>query len=193
MTNHSNTNDVSCNASELLMSDGTTLLEFLTATSFNGDADSERKQGFDECRRMLLAEIGDQLRTARSIAQDGSAPETRSNLLHPVFCAAPTGNVKQDASPVAALSDADWKAFHRFCECADDSDSGGYDVSKEKMARLAELGVVQFKHFGRYQVTAFGSYLRGIAENEAQPLPLKTYAEYDREFYEQMHKSARCG
>ncbi len=39
----------------------------------------------------------------------------------------------------------------RFCEtCQDDE---GYDVPKPMMKRLVELGLVEYKGFGRYQQT----------------------------------------
>lgn len=43
------------------------------------------------------------------------------------------------------------EAALRFCEtCQDDE---GYDVPKPMMKRLAELGLVKYKGFGRYQQT----------------------------------------
>ena len=52
-------------------------------------------------------------------------------------------------------------AFDRFCECAEDFDSGGHDVPKEMMKRLAIIGLVRSCGFGRYETTLFGDGIRG--------------------------------
>lgn len=76
----------------------------------------------------------------------------------------------------------DRAALARFYECAMDSESGGHDVPKQTMARLAEIGLVQSKGFGRYQVTTFGDYVLGATGAlGGYALPLKTYAEYNEE------------
>lgn len=49
------------------------------------------------------------------------------------------------------LTTEERKAALRFCEtCQDDE---GYDVPKPMMKRLAALGLVEYKGFGRYQQT----------------------------------------
>lgn len=79
------------------------------------------------------------------------------------------------------LQPDDLKALQRFFECCEDFDSGGHDVSKERMARLHELGVVQSKGFGRHQITAFGDYVLCLATNTPARFPLKTFAEYNED------------
>lgn len=73
----------------------------------------------------------------------------------------------------------DLSALKRFAECCEDSDSGGHDVAKDRMARLREIGAVQSKGFGRHQITTFGGYVLDLANDESPVLPLKTYADYD--------------
>jgi len=60
-------------------------------------------------------------------------------------------------------------AFHRFCECCEDFDSGGYDVPKEMMKRLSRIGLVRSLGFGRYEATEFGVVVR---ETGAQNTPI---------------------
>lgn len=117
---------------------------------------------------------------AREFHADDNAPHVRECLLKLVAYI--------DArSPVAAAPDtnfllpSDLAALQRFHECAMDFDSGGHDVSKEAMARLREIGVVENKGFGRHQVTSFGDYVLGRAAGADFKFPLKTYAEYNEE------------
>lgn len=51
-------------------------------------------------------------------------------------------------------------AFHRFCDCCEDSEAGGHDVPQPMMQRLAATGLV--RHFGRgyYKTTRFGDSVR---------------------------------
>ncbi len=51
------------------------------------------------------------------------------------------------------------KALGRFRECCEDSASGGHDVPKEMMQRLAAVGVVRTLGFGRHETTEFGDWL----------------------------------
>ncbi|GKS85833.1 hypothetical protein AVMA1855_16795 [Acidovorax sp. SUPP1855] len=68
--------------------------------------------------------------------------------------------------PNAALADGwlnpdDLAALERFSECSEDSEADGHDVPKERMKRLAELGAVQARGFGRHETTAFGRLVLG--------------------------------
>lgn len=82
------------------------------------------------------------------------------------------------AAPFEAfLRDDDARALHRFMECCEDSDSGGHDVSKNAMRRLAKIGVVRSCGFGRHEITAFGRWVHDGAWLEDVTLPLATYAE----------------
>lgn len=58
-------------------------------------------------------------------------------------------------------------AFHRFCECCEDFDSGGYDVDKGVMSELARIGVVRSTGFGRYETTAYGDTIRAALTHRA--------------------------
>jgi|GEM_PF-4256310 len=63
------------------------------------------------------------------------------------------------------LNGEELAALYRFQETCEDSDSGGYDVDKEMMKRLAAIGVIESKGFGRYQFTDFGDF---VVERAAQ-------------------------
>jgi hypothetical protein len=58
------------------------------------------------------------------------------------------------------ITDDELVAFNRFCECAEDFDSGGHDVPKEMMKRLAVIGLVRPCGFGRHETTLFGDAVR---------------------------------
>lgn len=75
----------------------------------------------------------------------------------------------------------DLAALKRFAECCTDFDAGGHDVSKDRMTRLCEIGVVESKGFGRHQVTTFGGYVLDLTNDESPVLPLKTYADYEED------------
>lgn len=51
------------------------------------------------------------------------------------------------------------KALGRFRDCAEDTSSGGHDVSKDMMRRLTALGVVRSMGFGRHETTDFGDWV----------------------------------
>ena len=63
------------------------------------------------------------------------------------------------------LNEEELAALYRFQETCEDSDSGGYDVDKEMMKRLAAIGAIESKGFGRYQLTEFGDF---VVERAAQ-------------------------
>lgn len=58
------------------------------------------------------------------------------------------------AAPAGLLNADELAALHRFNECA--LDGQGYDVPKEMMARLAEIGVLRRKSGAYYEHTEFG-------------------------------------
>ncbi|MCT0101882.1 hypothetical protein KT998_04850 [Proteus mirabilis] len=68
------------------------------------------------------------------------------------------------------------KRFNETCE-----DSQDYDVPKEKMQRLAELGVVRRHSKSYYSITSFGMYVLN-QNDELYKLPLKTQSDNDTEF-----------
>jgi hypothetical protein len=70
-----------------------------------------------------------------------------------------------DAAPSPAavetlISADDLRAFNRFCDTCEDSGSGGYDVPKEDMQRLARIGLVRWCGGSRYETTEFGDVIR---------------------------------
>ncbi|SFB95854.1 hypothetical protein SAMN05216344_10688 [Polaromonas sp. OV174] len=56
------------------------------------------------------------------------------------------------------------------------SDGEGWDLPKERMARLCELGVIRHNGGGRYSITSFGCLALG---NELIRLPLETFYEFN--------------
>lgn len=64
------------------------------------------------------------------------------------------------ATPMVYISETELEAFHRFCDCCEDSCAGGHDVSKEMMARLVDAGLVRSQGFGRHTTTRFGDAVR---------------------------------
>jgi len=60
----------------------------------------------------------------------------------------------------AVISADELAAFCRFCETCEDFESGGYDVPKEDMQRLARIGVVRWCGGSRYETTDFGDVIR---------------------------------
>jgi hypothetical protein len=57
------------------------------------------------------------------------------------------------------------------------SDGEGWDLPKERMQRLAELGVIRRTTRDHYSITSFGRYCLGRADF---PFPLKTVEEFNR-------------
>jgi hypothetical protein len=72
------------------------------------------------------------------------------------------------------LNDEEMAALLRFKEVCEDFDAGGYDVPKEMMKRLAAIGVIESKGFGRYQFTDFGDFV--VARRPASHAPNATLA-----------------
>ncbi|KKY65781.1 hypothetical protein OA40_11975 [Morganella morganii] len=68
------------------------------------------------------------------------------------------------------------KRFDETCE-----DSQPYDVPKEKMQRLAELGVVRRHSKSYYSITSFGMYVLN-QNDELIKLPLKTESDHNEDF-----------
>lgn len=90
------------------------------------------------------------------------------------------------------LQHEDLKALLRFNETVEDDNS--YDVPKEMMSRLSQIGVVQHTGRGSYSLTSFGRYVVNIAINSADRscLPLKTYSDYNIEYFKRI-SSMRSG
>ncbi|MPS30540.1 MAG: hypothetical protein E2576_14510 [Alcaligenaceae bacterium] len=77
------------------------------------------------------------------------------------------------------LQEADQHALHRFIETTEDDES--YDIGKDAVKRLAQLGVVSNHGFGRYGVTAFGYWAHERFWHQNPPLPLRTNSDRDKE------------
>lgn len=79
----------------------------------------------------------------------------------------------------AFLQETDQYLLHRFIETSEDDES--YDISKDEVKRLANLGVLESCGFGRYGVTMFGYWAHERFWHQNPSLPLKTNADRDRE------------
>jgi len=78
------------------------------------------------------------------------------------------------------ITEEDFSLLFDFNAQAEDSESGGYSIGKDEMKRLAELGVVQSLGFGRYGVTAFGSWIIERKFEQDVRLPLRTSSEHEK-------------
>jgi hypothetical protein len=81
-------------------------------------------------------------------------------------------------SDAGFLQENDYHLLHRFIETSEDDES--YDIGKDAIRRLAELGVVQSHGFGRYSVTMFGYWVHERFWHQNPALPLMTNADRDR-------------
>ena len=76
------------------------------------------------------------------------------------------------------LQAGDMEALERFAETSDDDQS--YDIGKEAVKRLAHFGCLESLGFGRYGITAFGSYVI-VDWVGSRKLPFTTQADRDTE------------
>lgn len=104
------------------------------------------------------------------------ALEVRPLYLHPQP-AAQSGE-RSDELGAPFLLHNDFCDLHRFFETSDDDES--YDIPKDRMKRLAALGVVQHSGFGRYSITAFGHYVHELCWEQKPALPLLLNDDRDR-------------
>lgn len=81
-------------------------------------------------------------------------------------------------SDAGFLQENDYHLLHRFIETSEDDES--YDIGKDAIRRLAELGVVQSHGFGRYSVTMFGHWVHERYWHQNPGLPLMTNSDRDR-------------
>lgn len=88
------------------------------------------------------------------------------------------------------LQPGDMEALQRFEETTSDDQS--YDIGKEAVKRLAHFGCLESHGFGRYGITAFGSYVLGNWAR-ARELPFKTQADRDAEHRAAIAASATQG
>jgi hypothetical protein len=62
------------------------------------------------------------------------------------------------STPQVDMTVSEMAAFQRFCECVEDNE--GFDVDKDMMRRLADIGLVRSQGFGRYATTSYGAAVR---------------------------------
>ena len=77
------------------------------------------------------------------------------------------------------LQEEDQHLLDRFIETTEDNE--GFDIGKEAIKRLANLGVVESLGFGRYGVTMFGYWVHEHYWYQNPSLPLKTNLDRDAE------------
>ena len=75
------------------------------------------------------------------------------------------------------LQEKDQHLLDRFIETTEDNE--GFDIGKEAIKRLANLGVVESLGFGRYGVTMFGYWVHEHYWCQNPSLPLKTNLDRD--------------
>ncbi len=75
------------------------------------------------------------------------------------------------------LQEEDQRLLDRFIETTEDNE--GFDIGKEAIKRLANLGVVESLGFGRYGVTMFGYWVHEKYRHQNPSLPLKTNLDRD--------------
>lgn len=75
------------------------------------------------------------------------------------------------------LQEEDQHLLDRFIETTEDNE--GFDIGKEAIKRLANLGVVESLGFGRYGVTMFGYWVHEHYWYQNPSLPLKTNLDRD--------------
>lgn len=92
-----------------------------------------------------------------------------------MVAAAPHGMASVEAP--GWLLPEDMQALKRFCETCEDSQP--YDVPKDRMRRLAEIGVIQWGGGACYSLTAFGQHVLDLLPKGWPRLPLKTQADHD--------------
>ena len=61
------------------------------------------------------------------------------------------------------MNTEEMKAFERFNETCEDGE--GYDVPKEMMKRLADIGVINHLSAGHYRITEFGLSILGYKDH----------------------------
>ena len=94
-----------------------------------------------------------------------------SNLAAAIAADQAEEEAERAATPAAVkptITTEEMAALNRFCECCEDFDSGGYDVPKAMMKRLACIGLVRACGFGRYETTLFGDAMRAASQSPSQ-------------------------
>ena len=80
--------------------------------------------------------------------------------------------LKLAQEPVAWLTNDERKALERFTETCDDGE--GYDVPKQMMQRLAQIGVVHHTSGGVYSTTEFGRWVIDAAPPQRERVVFPT-------------------
>lgn len=144
----------------------------------NHIADERKKVGPAEPIYQVTAEDSDWMDACKEVYEKW--PEHARRIVY----AAPIAP-RADADTAGAsdaerfLTENDMAALFMFVSQCEDSDADGYTARKETMTRLAEIGCVESKGFGRYAPTMFGLWLIESAFEQNPSLPLLTRADYN--------------
>lgn len=124
-----------------------------------------------------LADRLDKATSGGSFTEVCIAAQMATKALRQVATALQGRAQEGEPSDAAFLQEADQHLLHRFIETTEDGE--GYDIGKDAVKRLAELGVVQSFGFGRYGVTMFGYWAHERFWHQNPGLPLLTNADRD--------------
>lgn len=107
-----------------------------------------------------------------SINAEAALPFDILTKLSGAVIAAYEAKLREQNGPIAlpfAILDEEMKDLHRFHECV--SDGEGYDVPKERMKHLAEIGLVRRVTANIYEHTTFGLSVINGDFNHPAPMP----------------------
>ena len=85
--------------------------------------------------------------------------------------------VSESVTGTSFLQEEDQRALDRLIETLEDNE--GFDIGKDAIKRLANIGVVESLGFGRYGVTMFGYWVHEHYWYQNPSLPLKTNLDRD--------------
>lgn len=85
--------------------------------------------------------------------------------------------VSESVTGTSFLQEEDQQLLDRFIETTEDNE--GFDIGKDAIKRLANIGVVESLGFGQYCVTMFGYWVHEHYWHQSPSLPLKTNADRD--------------
>lgn len=85
--------------------------------------------------------------------------------------------VSESVTGTSFLQEEDQRALDRLIETLEDNE--GFDIGKDAIKRLANIGVVESLGFGRYGVTMFGYWVHEHHWHQNPSLPLKTNLDRD--------------
>ena len=161
--------------------------KLLRALYDRGYEDRAKERDYDPLGALLGAVAG-------ALSRSGDAPELLKLVRQAIktdglelpkrFITVPQADARDaerwGSEPVTGtpfLQEEDQHLLDRFIETTEDNE--GFDIGKEAIKRLANLGVVESLGFGRYGVTVFGYWVHAHHWHQNPSLPLKTNLDRD--------------